>query len=230
MFSNVKLFIRGTFGAFCPLWPTIDTGSGIKGTIRYPIQCSLVSCIIGNRLQWNINQNTITFLEIPPVKCVHCFRAQCVKCHCGIPPLATRIKCSRYYEWWRHQMEVFSALLAICAGNSPVPGEFPAQRPVTRSFHVFLDLRLNKPLIKQSWGWRLEMLLHPLWRHCNGYRLDTFCCAFLFYCIAALGESMWIFTYIFRSVWLTQYCLSIITWLRGFLARNCSACPWRWDV
>ena len=27
--------------------------------------------------------------------------------------------------WWRHQMETFSALLAICAGNSPVPGEFP---------------------------------------------------------------------------------------------------------
>ena len=33
--------------------------------------------------------------------------------------------------WWRHQMETFSALLAICAGNSPVPGDFPAQRPVT---------------------------------------------------------------------------------------------------
>ena len=43
-------------------------------------------------------------------------------------------------------MEAFSALLAICAGNSPIPGEFPAQRPVTRSFHVFFDLRLNKPL------------------------------------------------------------------------------------
>ena len=28
---------------------------------------------------------------------------------------------------WRHQMEPFSALLAICARNSPVPGEFPAQ-------------------------------------------------------------------------------------------------------
>ena len=36
--------------------------------------------------------------------------------------------------WWRHQMETFSALLAICAGNSPVTGEFPAQRPVTWSF------------------------------------------------------------------------------------------------
>ena len=43
-------------------------------------------------------------------------------------------------------METFSALLAICAGNSPVPGEFPAQRPVTRSFDVFFDLRLNKRL------------------------------------------------------------------------------------
>ena len=35
-------------------------------------------------------------------------------------------------------------LLAICAGNSPVPGEFPAPRQLTRSFDVFLDLRLNK--------------------------------------------------------------------------------------
>ena len=40
--------------------------------------------------------------------------------------------------WWRHQMKTFSALLALCAGNSPVPGEFPAQRPVTRSFDVSL--------------------------------------------------------------------------------------------
>ena len=40
-------------------------------------------------------------------------------------------------------METFSALLAICAGNSPVPGEFLTQRPVTRSFDVFFDLRLK---------------------------------------------------------------------------------------
>ena len=40
-------------------------------------------------------------------------------------------------------MESFSALLAICAGNSPVVGEFPAQRPVMRSFDVFFDLHLN---------------------------------------------------------------------------------------
>ena len=49
----------------------------------------------------------------------------------------------------RHQMETFSALLAICAGNSPAPGEFPAQRPVTRSFDVSFDLRLNNQMSKQ---------------------------------------------------------------------------------
>ena len=56
-------------------------------------------------------------------------------------------------SWWRHQLETFSALLALCAGNSPVFGEFPSQRPVTWSFAVFFDLRLNKRLSKQSWGW-----------------------------------------------------------------------------
>ena len=53
--------------------------------------------------------------------------------------------------WWRHQMETFSALLAICAGNLPVTDEFPAQRPVARSFVAVFDLRLNKRLSKQSW-------------------------------------------------------------------------------
>ena len=45
-------------------------------------------------------------------------------------------------------METFSALLALFAGNSPVTGEFPSQRAVTRSFDVFFDLRLNKRLRK----------------------------------------------------------------------------------
>ena len=60
-----------------------------------------------------------------------------------------------------------SELLAICSGNSPVPGEFRAQRPVTRSFDVFFDLRLNKRLSKQPWGWWFETPLRQLWRHRN---------------------------------------------------------------
>ena len=63
--------------------------------------------------------------------------------------------------WWRHQIETFSALLAVCAGNSPT------QRPVTRSFDVFFDLRPNKRLSKQWWGWWFETPSWPLWRHCD---------------------------------------------------------------
>ena len=65
-------------------------------------------------------------------------------------------------------MEPFSVL--------PVTGEFPSQRPVMRSFGVFFDLRLNKRLIKQSWGWRFEMPSHPLWRHNNGKQITTIVC------------------------------------------------------
>ena len=43
-------------------------------------------------------------------------------------------------------METFSALLALCAGNSLVTGEFPSQRPVMWSFDVFFDLHPNKRL------------------------------------------------------------------------------------
>ena len=58
-----------------------------------------------------------------------------------------RQKKSRWIiTWWRHQMETFSASLALCGG----------QRPVTRSLDVFFDLRLNKRLSKQSWDWWFE--------------------------------------------------------------------------
>ena len=80
--------------------------------------------------------------------------------------ISSNLNCSyTNIPWWRHQMETFSALLALCAGNSPVNGEFPAQRPVTRSFDVFFYLRLNKPLGQQSWGWWFETPSRPLWRH-----------------------------------------------------------------
>ena len=47
-------------------------------------------------------------------------------------------------------METFPVLLALCSGDSPLTGEFPSQRPVTRSFDVFFDLRLKKRLSKQT--------------------------------------------------------------------------------
>ena len=50
---------------------------------------------------------------------------------------------------------IFRVTGPLC-GTSAVTGDFPTQRPVTRSFDVFFDLRLNKRLSKQSWGWWLE--------------------------------------------------------------------------
>ena len=84
-----------------------------------------------------------------------------------------------FYSWWLHQMETSSALLALCAGNQPVTSEIPSQRPVTRSFGVLFDLRLNKRLLcKQSRRRWFETTSRSLWRHCNvawtTFKLDCF--------------------------------------------------------
>ena len=60
------------------------------------------------------------------------------------------------FSKWEHQS---SALLTLCAWNSQVTGEFPAQRPATQNFDVFFDLCLNKRLSKQSIRWWFETLI-----------------------------------------------------------------------
>ena len=50
-------------------------------------------------------------------------RGKCI-CSYGIV-LARWIGIWRVNSWWRHQMETFSAWLALCAGNSPVPVNSP---------------------------------------------------------------------------------------------------------
>ena len=59
-------------------------------------------------------------------------------------------------------METVSALLALCARNSLVTGEFPAQSPVTRSFDVFFDLRRIN-------GWASNCEAGDLRRHRANY-------------------------------------------------------------
>ena len=61
---------------------------------------------------------------------------------------------------------IFRVTGPLC-GEFTGPGEFPTQRPVTRSFDVFFDLRLNKRLSKQWWGWWFETPSWSLWRQCN---------------------------------------------------------------
>ena len=78
---------------------------------------------------------------------------------CAIGRRYNYILCS----WWHHRMETFSALLAFAR----VTGGFPLQRPVTRSFDVFFDLRLNKRLSKHSRRQWFKTPSRSLWRHCN---------------------------------------------------------------
>ena len=61
---------------------------------------------------------------------------------------------------------IFRVTGPLC-GEFTGPGEFPAQRSVTRSFDVFFDLRLNEWMSKQPWGWWFETLSWSLWCHCN---------------------------------------------------------------
>ena len=87
---------------------------------------------------------------------------------------------NRSWGWWfetlSHQFWRPCNVLALCAGNSPVTGEFPVQMPVTRGFGVFFDLRMDKRLSKQSWGWWFETPSRSIWRHCN----DTFFNSFIY--------------------------------------------------
>ena len=69
--------------------------------------------------------------------------------------------------WWRHKMETFSAFSPFCEGNPPVTRGFRSQRPVTRSYDVFCDLRMNKRLDKQSRRRWFETPSLSLWRHFN---------------------------------------------------------------
>ena len=127
-------------------------------------------------------------------------------------------------------METFCALLALCAGNSPVTGEFPAQRPVTQSFDVSFDLRLNKRLSKQSWGRWFETPSCPLWCHCNGLSGAHGCAAPKMRCIRWDDMKMWDAL----SVYVTEHYVYILighsyfeysTVIDGFIISWCTHGP-----
>ena len=102
----------------------------------------------------------------------------------------------RMFSWWRHQMETFSALLALCAGNSPV----------TRSLDIFFDLRLNKRLSKQSRRWWFETTSRSLLRtemfHC-------FCFCFYIHIAYPIGYINKLF-YLFSCIIFIYYLFSCL--------------------
>ena len=99
---------------------------------------------------------------------------------------------------WRHHMETFSALLALCVGNPAATGGFPSQRPVTQSFDVFFNLCMSKQLNKQLRHRWFETPSHSLWHHCNNDVHIEFC----------LFMSYWI-EFIPRRVYCTRVSKSV---------------------
>ena len=124
------------------------------------------SCFPGIRWKCFIDALSVISLALRYSKYYPGATLKNIVCHAN-PIVNENITTVYQSTWWRHQMETFSALLALCAGNSPVPGEFPTQRPVTRSFDNYFDLRPNKRLSKQWWGWWFETQSCPLWCHRN---------------------------------------------------------------
>ena len=116
---------------------------------------------------------------------------------------------------------IFRVTGPLC-GEFTGPGEFPTQRPVTRSFDVYFDLRLNKRLCKQSWGWWFETLLCPLWRHSNGitknvkhiWRNSTVLQSYFLRLLIRIREKLVLF-------WLRQYGLLWVSMVSSIMTSYC---------
>ena len=70
---------------------------------------------------------------------------------------------------WKHS----SAPLTICEGNQPVPGGFPSQRPMTRSFAIFLwcaPEQTAEQTMRMPW---FNMPWRSLWRCLNKWWLNS---------------------------------------------------------
>ena len=74
---------------------------------------------------------------------------------------------------WHSLWQISICMMTSSNGNifrvtGHLCGEFTGHRPVTWSFDVFFDLRLNKRLSKQSWCCWFETPWRSLWCHPNG--------------------------------------------------------------
>ena len=113
---------------------------------------------------------------------LHMTRTPC-QCTCGKPGVESSISSYPIVSTWMVTQStlshstmtssngnIFRVTGPLC-GEFTGPGEFPTQRPVTRSFDVFFDLHLNKRLSKQPWGWWFETPSWSFWRQYNALSL-----------------------------------------------------------
>ena len=112
----------------------------------------------------------------------------------------TRGKCFHLMtsSWLRrHQMEIFSALLDLCAGNLPIIGVFPTQRPVRRSFDVLTDVCLNTRRKTSYRQWRQNAAGDSVITHTDRSRYNT-----------VQYNTIWLYKYMaYFATWTSYGCL-----------------------
>ena len=126
-------------------------------------------------------------------------------------------------SWWLHQMETFSAQLALCAGNSSVPVNSPHKGQWRGALMFFFYLRLNKRLSKQPWGWWFETPSWSLWRHFNIFRYSrNFLTPNWYDTYRYLGVSYFIASYYFlKTFYVCAYRSSLIVYILIVLHTIC---------
>ena len=103
---------------------------------------------------------------------------------------------------------IFRATSHLC-GEFTGSGDFPTQRPVTRSFDVFFDLCLNKRLNKQPWGWWFETPSWSLWRQCNAQFFSRVPARYLhpaFRTVCTCNKFSFIYIYFFIGKYCVFHC------------------------
>ena len=128
--------------------------------------------------------------------------------------------CNIGYMMTSSNGNIFRVTGPLC-GEFTGPGEFPTQRPVTRSFDVFFDLRLHKRLSKEPWGWWFETPSWSLWRQCN---VSLNSCDFHNTCnlqppVVVLCSWLWDW---YMTIWI----IGLKRWNNGFKGRHFSI--WLW--
>ena len=161
------------FGRETHSYGVLDCAFSLSRTVRSKIKCELENraALSSSKQAGNSRKNTSLHGQLFTTADTHiahwCHNSQSLKygySNAGLPSMP-----------WVYLPVMMtssngkiSALLVLCEGNSPVTGEFPSQRPVTRSFGVFFDLSLNKRLSKPTRRRWFETQSPSLWHHCNG--------------------------------------------------------------
>ena len=148
--------IKGWMLSSISTWFTLNCGNDAgkwtrANIINRAVFIGLNGNIFSNITEWHGNM----WSAIVRILCIHCrkqviklLKLLCYSIKCAAWP--TNVRCLQgtgsLMPWWSHQMQSIFRVAGPLCGESPVTSEFPSQKPVTRNFDVFFDLRLNKRL------------------------------------------------------------------------------------